>query len=47
MRTLLIMLCLTLAMTTVAEVYRSFDENGNVVFTDKPSPDAELIEVDE
>jgi Domain of unknown function (DUF4124) len=47
MRTLLTMLCLTLAMTTVAEVYRSVDENGNVVFTDQPSPDAELIEVDE
>ena len=47
MRTLLTMLCLTLAMTTAAEVYRSVDENGNVLFTDQPSPDAELIEVDE
>lgn len=31
----------------MADVYRSVDENGNVVFTDQPSPDAELIEVDE
>ena len=31
----------------MAEVYRSVDENGNVVFTDQPSPDAELIEIDE
>ncbi len=31
----------------MAEIYRSIDENGNVVFTDKPSAGAELIEVDE
>ena len=30
-----------------AEIYRSVDENGNVVFEDTPSPNSELINVDE
>lgn len=47
MRILITLLCLTVAMTSMAEVYRSVDENGNPVFTDKPSADAELIELDE
>ena len=47
MRILISIFCLLVALSATAEVYRSFDENGNVVFTDKPSPDAELIEVDE
>jgi len=36
-----------LSIGVMAEVYRSVDKNGNVVFTDQPSPDAELIEIDE
>ena len=36
-----------IALGVSAEVYRSVDENGNVVFTDKPSPGAETIELDE
>ncbi len=47
MRILISILFLTFAMTSMAEVYRSVDENGNVVFTDKPSDGAELIELDE
>ncbi len=47
MRILISIFCLLVALSATAEVYRSVDENGNVVFTDKPSPDAELIEVDE
>ncbi len=47
MRLLISMLCFLLLTAASAEVYRSVDEDGNVVFTDQPSPDAELIEVDE
>jgi hypothetical protein len=37
---------LTFLIPGFAEVYRSVDENGNVVYTDKPSPDAEKIKID-
>ncbi len=47
MRIFLSIICLLVVISATAEVYRSVDENGHVVFTDKPSPDAELIEVDE
>ncbi len=47
MRILISVFCLFLAVAATAEVYRSVDRDGTVVFTDKPSPDAELIEVDE
>lgn len=30
-----------------AEVYRSYDDEGNVIFSDEPSADAEKIQVDE
>ena len=46
MRILLICITLTLLTTVSAEVYRSLDEDGNVVFTDKPTPDAEKIKID-
>jgi len=46
MRILLICITLTLLTTVSAGVYRSLDEDGNVVFTDKPSPDAEKIRID-
>ena len=36
-----------LASVASAEVYRSVDEDGNVVFSDKPSPGSETIELDE
>lgn len=29
-----------------AEVYRSVDEDGNIIYTDKPSPNAEEIRID-
>ncbi len=46
MRLLLLFVTLFLLTSVSAEVYRSLDEDGNVVFTDKPSPDAEKIRVD-
>ncbi len=46
MRHLLLFITLFLLTSVSAEVYRSLDEDGNVVFTDKPSPDAEKIRVD-
>lgn len=44
----ILLLCITLALFTSvsAEVYRTLDENGSVIFTDKPSPDAEKIRID-
>ncbi|MFT5133519.1 MAG: hypothetical protein ACI9SC_001991 [Gammaproteobacteria bacterium] len=47
MRILISLLCLLLSITLGAEIYRSVDEEGNVVFTDQPSDDAELIDVRE
>ena len=47
MRTLFICMTLILFNPVSADVYRTFDENGNVVFTDKPSPGAEKIKIDE
>ncbi len=47
MRLPITVLCLIFAIPLTAEVYRSVDKDGNIVFTDKPSDDAELIELDE
>ena len=46
MRTLLLITGILLAFSGAAEVYRSVDEDGNVVFTDQPSEGAEVIEID-
>lgn len=46
MKTLLLIIAALFATSIGAEVYRSVDEDGNVVFTDKPGPDSELIQVD-
>lgn len=43
----LLILILFCSTTALAEVYRSVDEHGNTVYSDKPSPDAEIIQVDE
>ncbi len=46
MRTWLITAIVLLASgATAEEVYRTVDENGNVIYTDKPSENAEKIEV--
>lgn len=45
MRILLLMMGLLMTSAASAEVYRSVDESGNVIFTDKPSPDAEKLEI--
>ena len=47
MRIHILVFSLLFVMSSMAEIYRSVDENGNVLFTDQPSPDAELIEVQE
>jgi hypothetical protein len=46
MRILLILVTLFLLTTVSAGVYRSVDEDGNIVYTDKPSADAEKIRID-
>ncbi len=46
MRILLLFVTLFFLTSVSAEVYRSLDEDGNVVFTDKPSTDAEKIRID-
>ena len=46
MRILLILVTLFFLTPVSAGVYRSVDEDGNIVYTDKPSPDAEKIKID-
>jgi len=46
MRILLLLVTLSFLTPVSAGVYRSVDEAGNVVYTDKPSPDAEKIKID-
>ena len=47
MRIFLLILVLLLSVSARADVYRSVDENGNIVYSDKPSADAEKIQIDE
>lgn len=47
MHRLWLLVLLAPAGLSAAEVYRSVDENGNPVFTDQPSDDAEKIELQE
>ncbi len=45
--TLIFVLSMVLASTTaVADVYRAVDGDGNVIFSDHPSPDAKKVEVE-
>ncbi len=46
MRPLLLCITLTFLTSVSAEVYRVFDEDGNVIFSDKPSPGAEEVKID-
>ncbi len=46
MRILLLTLIFLFSSSAVAEVYRSVDEDGNVTYSDKPSPGAEKIRSD-
>jgi len=46
MRILLLLVTMFFLTAVSAEVYRSVDEDGNIVYTDKPSPDAEKIRID-
>jgi ribosomal protein L24 len=43
----LLIISLFFTCSAQADVYKSVDEDGNVVFTDKPSPDAEKIIIKE
>jgi hypothetical protein len=45
MRNLLLLLVLLTTTPVLADVYRTVDEDGNVIFTDQPSPGAERIEI--
>lgn len=45
MRTLIYMVLITLASAASADVYRSVDEDGNIIFSDTPSEGAEKIEL--
>ena len=47
MRILLLIIYLFAIPAFAADVYRSVDENGNIIYTDKPTPDAEKIRIDE
>ena len=46
MRLLLFCISLTFLTPAFAAVYRSVDADGNIVYTDKPSQDAEKIKID-
>ena len=46
MRILLLLATLFFLTSVSAGVYRSTDADGNVIYTDKPSPDAEEIKID-
>ena len=43
----LLMLAVAALEVSAADVYRTYDENGNPVFTDQPADDAEKIELQE
>ena len=47
MKYLLIAIGLIFPLAGSAEIYKSVDADGNVVFSDKPSPDAEKIDIKE
>ena len=44
---LLIISLFFISASQADDVYRSVDEDGNIIFTDKPLPDAEKITIDE
>ncbi|MEX2523364.1 MAG: DUF4124 domain-containing protein [Gammaproteobacteria bacterium] len=47
MRLFIYMVLVTLAAAASADVYRSVDENGNIIYSDTPSEGAEKIELRE
>lgn len=46
MRIPLLVMLFFMSLSVSAEVYRSVDEDGNVIFSDQPSPGAEEIKID-
>jgi len=46
MNKILCVLILFLPVTVCAEIYKTIDENGRVVFTDKPTIEAQEVDVD-
>ncbi len=46
MNKVLYVLILLLPITVGAEIYKTVDENGRIIFTDKPTAKAEQVEVD-
>lgn len=47
MRIILLIMGLLAASVASADVYRSVDESGNIIYSDKPSPEAEKIQIDQ
>ena len=47
MRTFTFMAALLIAGPVLADVYKSVDPDGNIIYSDKPSPNAEKIELGE
>lgn len=47
MRSVILLLYLLVVTAVSADVYRSVDDDGNVVFSDQPSPGAEKLDVQE
>ena len=46
MRILLLMMGLLMVSVVSADVYRSTDDSGNIIYSDKPGPDSEKIHID-
>jgi glutaredoxin len=46
MNKILYALLILLPFTVCAEIYKTVDENGRIIFTDKPTAKAEQVEVD-
>ena len=47
MRIILLILGILAVPAVMGDVYRSVDEDGNIVYSDKSSPDAEKVEIQE
>ncbi len=45
MKTLLFVLASLVAVESVADIYKSIDENGNTVYSDRPQPGAEKVDL--
>ena len=44
-RRFVVLFCVLLALSATAQVYKSVDEDGNVTFSDRPSQDAQPVDI--